>query len=163
LHSTLSQNSTLHHFTSLFKLTTGFRVEWPQLLDPGLPRMEFTQDFTFYFINGLVLAWPLLGSMALLISLAGVIVGKRESWEVFDSIYWAFITATTVGYGDIRPLYRLSKILAILIALQGMVFTGIMVALAINAAEISFEKINPGLDVDTAIEKMQRPSFQSIE
>jgi hypothetical protein len=41
--------------------------------------------------------------------------------------------------------------------------TGIMVALAINAAEISFEKINPGLDVDTAIEKMQRPSFQSIE
>jgi voltage-gated potassium channel len=125
--------------------------------------MEFTQDFTFYFINGLVLAWPLLGSMALLISLAGVIVGKRESWEVFDSIYWAFITATTVGYGDIRPLYRLSKILAILIALQGMVFTGIMVALAINAAEISFEKINPGLDVDTAIEKMQRPSFQSIE
>ena len=125
--------------------------------------MEFTQDFTFYFINGLVLAWPLLASMALLISLAGVIVGKRESWEVFDSIYWAFITATTVGYGDIRPLYRLSKILAILIALQGMVFTGIMVALAINAAEISFEKINPGLDVDTAIEKMQRPSFQSIE
>ena len=115
--------------------------------------MEFTQDFTFYFINGLVLAWPLLASMALLISLAGVIVGKRESWEVFDSIYWAFITATTVGYGDIRPLYRLSKALAILIALQGMVFTGIMVALAINAAKTSSEKHDPGLDLDTAIEK----------
>ena len=131
------------------------------LLSPGLPRMEFTQNYTYYFVNGLVLAWPLLVSMALGISLVGVIVGKRESWEVFDSIYWAFITATTVGYGDIRPLYRLSKALAVLIAIQGLVFTGIMVALAINAAEISFERTHPGTDLDTAIEELQRPSLMT--
>jgi len=154
-------NSTLHPFTSLSKLTTGFRVEWPQSLSPGLPHMEFTQEYAFYFVNGLVLAWPLLGTMALGIGLVGLIVGKRESWEVFDSIYWAFITATTVGYGDIRPLYRLSKALAILIAMQGMAFTGIMVALAINAAQISFERTHQGKDADTAIEELQRPSLMT--
>ncbi len=125
--------------------------------------MEFTYNYTFYFINGLVLAWPLLFSMALGIILFGLLVGYRESWGRFDSIYWSFITATTVGYGDIRPLKRLSKTLAIFIALQGMIFTGIMVALAINAAQISFEKLHPGEDLNTIIEEMERPSLKSIE
>jgi voltage-gated potassium channel len=125
--------------------------------------MEFTYNYTFYFINGLVLAWPLLFSMTLGIILFGLLVGYRESWGRFDSIYWSFITATTVGYGDIRPLKRLSKTLAIFIALQGMIFTGIMVALAINAAQISFEKLHPGEDLNTIIEEMERPSLKSLE
>ena len=125
--------------------------------------MEFTQYYAYYFINGLVLAWPLLGSMALGIALVGLIVGKRESWNSFDSIYWAFITATTVGYGDFRPVYRWSKALAILIAIQGMVFTGIMVALAISAAVTSFEKANQGQDIGTAIRELRRPSLDSLE
>ncbi len=125
--------------------------------------MEFTYNYTFYFINGLVLAWPLLFSMALGIILFGLLVGYRESWGHFDSIYWSFITATTVGYGDIRPLKRLSKTLAIFIALQGMIFTGIMVALAINAAQISFEKLHPEEDLNTIIEEMERPSLKSLE
>jgi voltage-gated potassium channel len=125
--------------------------------------MEFTYNYTFYFINGLVLAWPLLFSMTLGIILFGLLVGYRESWGRFDSIYWSFITATTVGYGDIRPLKRLSKTVAIFIALQGMIFTGIMVALAINAAQISFEKLHPGEDLNTIIEEMERPSLKSLE
>ncbi len=125
--------------------------------------MEFTYHYTYYFINGLVLAWPLLGSMALGIVLVGLIVGIRESWDRFDSIYWSFITATTVGYGDIRPLKRLSKTLAIFIALQGMIFTGILVALAINAAQISFKEMHSGEDINTFIEEMERPSLKSPE
>lgn len=125
--------------------------------------MEFTYKYIFYFINGLIFGWPLLCSMVLGIILCGLIVGKRESWSRFDSIYWSFITATTVGYGDIRPLKRLSKSLAILIALQGMVFTGILVALAINAAQISFKEMHQGEDVNTAFEKLERPSLKSPE
>ena len=63
----------------------------------------------------------------------GHIVGRLESRDRLDAIYWGFITATTVGYGDIRPMGRLSKALSVLIALIGMIFTGIMVALAVNA------------------------------
>jgi voltage-gated potassium channel len=96
--------------------------------------MDFTLDYLQLFFLGLKLASPLLASSALLIVLLGMIVGMRESWGRLDSIYWAFITATTVGYGDIRPTTPASKVLSILIALVGMTFTGILVALAVYAA-----------------------------
>jgi len=96
--------------------------------------MDFTLDYLQLFFLSLTLAWPLLASAALLIILLGMIVGLHESWRRFDAVYWAFITATTVGYGDIRPIKTLSRVLSILIALIGMTFTGILVALAIYAA-----------------------------
>ena len=96
--------------------------------------MDFTFDYLHIFYISVKLASPLLIFSVALIILLGLIVGMRESWGRFDSIYWAFITATTVGYGDIRPTRPVSKALSVLIAFVGMTFTGILVALAIYAA-----------------------------
>lgn len=96
--------------------------------------MQFTIDYLQIFYINVILAAPLLMFSILLIALLGLIVGIRESWGRFDSIYWAFITATTVGYGDIRPSTPMSKVLSVLIAFVGLTFTGILVALAIYAA-----------------------------
>lgn len=115
--------------------------------------MEFTFTFIKLFIYGLSLAAPLLVFLVLFIILLGQIVGVRESWTKFDAAYWAFITATTVGYGDIRPMKPVSKTLSILIALVGMIFTGIMVALAINAANTAFGSI---ADIDSVKENIQQ-------
>jgi len=115
--------------------------------------VEFTFQFIKIFVLGLELAAPLLIFLVLLIIALGQIVGVRESWSRFDSLYWSFITATTVGYGDIRPLHKLSKTFAILIAFVGLIFTGITVALAINAASTAFANINEGVDPKTVIEK----------
>ena len=115
--------------------------------------MEFTLIFLKLFIYGLSLAAPLLVSLALFIFLLGQLVGIRESR--FDALYWAFITATTVGYGDIRPMTRLSKAISILIALTGLIFTGIIVALAIHAAAESFKKIADLDEVKTVIETLE--------
>jgi len=117
--------------------------------------MEFTFQFIKLFFYGLKLAAPLLISLVLLITLLGQIVGARESWNRFDSLYWAFITATTVGYGDIRPLARLSKSLAVLIALTGIIFTGIMVAVAINAATISFKGLHDIAEAKSSMEAIK--------
>jgi voltage-gated potassium channel len=117
--------------------------------------MEFTFKFIQLFFYGIELAFPLLISLTLFITLLGMIVGSRESWHRFDSIYWAFITATTVGYGDIRPLKRLSKILSVLIALAGIIFTGILVALALNAATLSFKSLHDITDIKTHIDEMK--------
>ena len=115
--------------------------------------MEFTFQFIEYFYYGLNLAAPLLIFLALVIVLLGQIVGQRESWSRFDSLYWSFITATTVGYGDIRPLQKLSKTISVLIALTGMIFTGLIVALALNAASISFANLHEGIDPRSAVEQ----------
>ncbi len=117
--------------------------------------MDFTLDYLQLFYLGLKLASPLLIFAALLIILLGMIVGLRESWGRLDSIYWAFITATTVGYGDIRPIKPLSKILSILIALIGMTFTGILVALAIYAATTSMGQQDHVIALKACIAEME--------
>jgi voltage-gated potassium channel len=77
---------------------------------------------------------PLLLSLVLVILLLGHLVGKQEGWSRFDSFYWAFVTATTVGYGDFRPTKKRSKVMAILTAVLGLLTMGIIIALGVNAA-----------------------------
>jgi voltage-gated potassium channel len=100
--------------------------------------MEFTFTFLKTFLYGLYYTAPLLLLIVLTTICLGQIVGRIESWKKFDALYWSFITATTVGYGDIRPSYRTSKILSVLIALTGLIFTGIIVAIAVRSATYAF-------------------------
>jgi voltage-gated potassium channel len=92
-----------------------------------------TITFLKEFGTGLWLTAPLLLSLAAAITLLGQFVGRKEGWSRFDSFYWSFVTATTVGYGDIRPTKRASRVIAILIALLGLLFTGILIAVAVGA------------------------------
>ena len=98
---------------------------------------------TFTFLKqfgvGLFLTFPLLLSLAALITLLGQAVGIKEGWSRFDSFYWSFITATTVGYGDIRPTRHGSRIFAVMIAFLGHVLSGIIIAVAVNAATLALK------------------------
>jgi voltage-gated potassium channel len=96
-----------------------------------------TTTFFREFLFGLWLTLPLLLSLAATIFVLGQIVGKKEGWLPFDTFYWSFITATTVGYGDIRPLKRSSRILSVVIALIGLTLSGIIVAVAVHAATVA--------------------------
>jgi voltage-gated potassium channel len=82
-----------------------------------------TVAFLKQFALGFVETLPLLLSLGLGIALLGYAVGRKEGWSSFESLYWSFITATTVGYGDLRPLKRASRVLAILIAFLGLTLT----------------------------------------
>ena len=100
------------------------------------------------------MGWPLLALLTMVIMMLGLVVGRFESWGRFDSIYWAFITATTVGYGDIRAKKRFSRLLSILIALIGVTFTGMIVALAINAATLAFNEMHSA-DLEALMQNRQ--------
>ena len=95
--------------------------------------MEFTMVFINLFLTVLYLSLPLLLALLCTMILLGVIVGHKEGWSIFDSIYWALITGFTVGYGDIRPITRMSKLFAVLIAWAGIMFTGVIVAATVAA------------------------------
>jgi hypothetical protein len=60
-----------------------------------------------------------------------------ENYSPLDAFYFIIVTISTVGYGDLRPLTPLGKILVILIILFGV---GCFVGLAANAIEYMIEK-----------------------
>jgi voltage-gated potassium channel len=104
-----------------------------------------TTTFLKAFFFGLWLTFPLLASLAAAIAVLGQIVGKKEGWSPFDSFYWSFVTATTVGYGDIRPTKNWARILAIVIALIGLIFTGILIAVAVHATTVALAAHDAGM------------------
>lgn len=100
--------------------------------------MEFTFEFLRVLLMDLVYAGPVLCSLLILICVIGIIIGRIEGWSLPDSIYHAFINATTVGYGDFRPAKGRAKFLAVVLAFLGLVFTGMVVAIALHAANDAF-------------------------
>ncbi|MCX6350149.1 MAG: potassium channel family protein [Candidatus Aureabacteria bacterium] len=96
--------------------------------------------FFWYFLLHLVYLSPILFILLFSIVALALYIGKQENWSRIDSIYYAFITATTVGYGDLHPTRRKSKIGAIVIALLGLLLTGIIVASAVNSLSRAFAK-----------------------
>lgn len=100
--------------------------------------MEFTFEFLRTLWIDLLYAGPLLIFLLVLIALIGYIIGRIEGWSLSDSLYHAFINATTVGYGDYRPSKGRAKFLAIALAFVGLVFTGMVVAIALHAANDAF-------------------------
>lgn len=86
---------------------------------------------------GIWLTFPMLLVLGLLITLLGQWAGRAEGWARFDSFYWSFITATTVGYGDLRPTKDGPRIVAIVIGLLGLTFTGILIAVVVHAGSVA--------------------------
>ena len=70
-----------------------------------------------------------------------VIEGQKNGFDTLpDSIYWAIVTLTTVGYGDVVPVTIFGKIVATFIMILG--YGIIAVPTGIVSAEIANEKNN---------------------
>ncbi len=112
--------------------------------------MAFSLDFIRIFFYGLSLIAPVVLFLAVLIVLLGQLVGRLESWDRFNAFYWSLVTAMTVGYGDITPKRKASKLLSLVIAFIGLILAGITVAIALEAAKQSFEK-NSSIGKDASL------------
>ncbi len=117
--------------------------------------MEFTITFIKIFLSGIYLTSPILVTMALLIIFLGLIVGRIESWTKFNSIYWSLITALTVGYGDIKPVSKVPKILSVILGVVGIMFAGILVAITVKATSIAFE-----MHIDPQVIETMKSNFK---
>jgi Ion channel len=55
-----------------------------------------------------------------------LVVGFLEGWSVQESIYFAFVSGLTISYGDLAPRTLLTRTLAILIGVCGMLVTALV-------------------------------------
>ena len=102
--------------------------------------MELTITFLKIFWVIIFYISPLVLFNVTLMVIAGQVVGRLEGWPWTRSIYYTFITGTTVGYGDFCPLKGWSRLLAVFIAFCGLLLTGIIVSIAISAMELSIKE-----------------------
>ena len=100
--------------------------------EPASPK-GVRRRFLVALARGLYLTWPVL-SVILVIEVAlGLLIGLIEGWSVGDAVYFAFVTGLTIGYGDIVPRHALTRALAMVIGFGGILLTGLVAAIAVNA------------------------------
>jgi len=91
------------------------------------------RDFAAGLLVGLRVVWPVLSALLAIIVALGVVIGVIEGWSVQESIYFAFVSGLTIGYGDLAPKTLLTRVLAILIGVCGVLVTALVAAVAVKA------------------------------
>ncbi len=77
--------------------------------------------------------WPILSGVLLAMVGPGLLIGYIERWRVVDALYFTFVTGLTIGYGDLTPRHVVSRLLAVVIGLAGIVLTGLVAAVSVEA------------------------------
>lgn len=80
------------------------------------------------------------------IILGGFSMGRLEGWSLLDSVYYAFITAVTLGYGDFSPVTRPGRLWAIFfiplaVAAAGEVLGNVATTLQERRQELYYESL----------------------
>lgn len=91
------------------------------------------RNFAAGLLAGLRVVWPILSVLLVLIIALGLIVGLLEGWSMHESIYFAFVSGLTIGYGDLAPKSLLTRALAIAIGVCGVLVTALVAAIAVKA------------------------------
>ena len=82
---------------------------------------------------GLRVVWPIISALVGLITALGLVAGRLEGWSVQESIYFAFVSGLTIGYGDLAPKSLLARVLAIVVGVCGVLLTALVAAIAVKA------------------------------
>ena len=65
-------------------------------------------------------ARPIFIYVAFFIFVTAALYHWLEGWNWLDSIYFVVITFTTIGYGDLAPTMPITKLITILVGLNGV-------------------------------------------
>jgi voltage-gated potassium channel len=118
--------------------------------------------FRFLKTNGLIymilitIALIFLGALGIYTFEKGITVNSLQ-----DAIWWSFVTATTVGYGDISPATNLGRVIAALLMLCGIGTIGLLTGtiatyFTSNRKVVSKERAQKSLDLSDLSEEEYR-------
>ena len=97
-------------------------------------------NFTDHFFWAIWHVKSVILALIALIMACAVAITLIEKMPFADTLYFAFVTGLTIGYGDIVMKTPGGRLIALLIGLVGILFTGLMVAVLVYAVRESMAK-----------------------
>lgn len=126
----------------------------PRVLPPMSPFVAIWKDPQVLKLmkRNFSLAWKINKCFSLfyVFLVMSFVLGYIEGWTPLDSFYYAIVTGTTVGYGDVAPITKAGRIFATFLLPFGMV--GVSNALGSIASVFEDEKAGAG---ETLMDKVQ--------
>jgi len=99
--------------------------------------MHFREPVFIRFSNEFFrIVWHFKAIFLTLIALTvigAVVIAHYEGLPPGEALYFAAVTGLTIGYGDIVVKSTVGRIVAILIGINGVLFSGLIVAAALRA------------------------------
>jgi hypothetical protein len=86
------------------------------------------------------LIWPILSGVIFAMVGPGLLIGNIEGWRIVDALYFTFVTGLTIGYGDLTPRHVVSRLLAVVIGFAGIMLTGLVAAVTVQALQVTARK-----------------------
>ena len=77
--------------------------------------------------------------------------GTAATMSGFTAIYFSFTTLMTVGYGDVTPVADVARMLAMLEAMTGTLFVGVMIARLVSLYSAPGRSHAPTIKAETTI------------
>jgi voltage-gated potassium channel len=98
-----------------------------------------------FVLTHIQLLYELSGALIALLALiviCGYLISRFDKVGLEEAIYFAFITAFTVGFGDVTPKSRGSRAICVFLAFLGMILVGVVVAVSVSALDAALDARN---------------------
>lgn len=102
------------------------------------------RQFRIQLFGGLRVVWPILFVLLGLMAALGLTVALLEDWSPFEGVYFAFVSGLTIGYGDLAPKTLVGRVLAISIGFLGILLTGLVAAVGVQALQSTAQGFRNG-------------------
>ena len=119
----------------------GYLISYQKMFEYKQPKQVVKKGidmFARFNLHFWQITWQLKSvfmSLIMMIVVGAILIATTEAIPFNDALYFAFVTGSTVGYGDIVPISAAGRIVSIVLAFIGILFTGLVVAVAVRALE----------------------------
>jgi len=97
-------------------------------------------SFTYHFFRAFWHVRTVILALVAFVVVDAAAIAHVEKMAFGDALYFAFVTGLTIGYGDIVMHTPVGRLVALLIGLVGILFSGLIVALAVHAVRESIKE-----------------------
>ncbi len=105
---------------------------------------------TFLNTNGFIYILYITIFTVMLGAVGGYYAERNHSINSFgDALWWSFVTATTVGYGDISPTTTIGRIIAAILMVVGIGFIGMLTGTIATYFLAKKQPPKPHIDINT--------------